>query len=331
MNKLMTVVAASVCAVSFSATALADADASADKKVTAEEAESLEEEDDKMFEAGFDLEFYSAYVWRSAVQTDRPVIEPCIWGDFTYFDPFWVGFYVWQNWDLTDRRRECLRNGLTENDYNVHVGATAWQSDDESMSLDIEIGHEWFDNQGAQPDYRVDYVTTRELYAKVTFNNEIANVYGQVSWMYDNFGDYKHGFYYELGLNREFDVLSPFELPENTLLLGLDWNLNFGDGRYLYFLYGGTSSGAYDHEDGEDPYDDYASNPSAGIGGTTVKAYLTWNITDWAALVGTVAYTGVLNGSVRDSLDEQGPDVGWEGDRYHRDLFWWGVSLKFAF
>ena len=149
--------------------------------------------------------------------------------------------------------------------------------------------------------------------------------------MYDNFGDYKRGFYYELGLNREFDVLSPFELPEDTLLLGLDWNLNFGDGRYLNFLYGGTSSGVYDHEDGEDPYDDYASNPSAGIGGTTVKAYLTWNITDWAALVGTVAYTGVLNDSVRDSLDEQGPDAGWCGDRYHRDFFWWGVSLKFAF
>ena len=311
MNKLMTVVAASVCAVSLSGSAVADAEVSADKKVTSEEAESLEEEEPTMFEAGVDLEFYSAYVWRSAVQTDRPVIEPCIWGDFTYFEPFWFGFSIWQNWDLTDRRRECLKHGLTETDYNVHIGATAWRSDDESMSLDVEIGHEWYDNHGAQSDSRGGYADTRELYAKVTFNNEIVNVYGQVSWMYDNFGDYKRGFYYELGLNREFDVLSPFELPEDTLLLGLDWNLGFGDGRYLNFLYG--------------------TDPDAGIGGTTVKAYLTWNITDWAALVGTVAYTGVLNESSRDALDEQGSDAGWCGDRYHRDFFWWGVSLKFAF
>ena len=324
MNKLMTVVAASVCAASLSGSAVAAEDVS--KEVTKEEAEEASEglvqQMHDVFEAGFDFDFFSAYVWRNAVQTDEPVIEPCVWADLTYFEPFWLGFSIWQNYDLTPRRHSVLMGGLTETDYNVHLGATAWETEDEDMSLDVEIGHEWYVNQRVHGE-NDDYKNTAELYAKVTFNNEIANVYGQVSWMYDDFGSYKQGFHYELGFNREFDVLSPFELHEDTLLLGLDWNLNFGDSRYLYFLYGGVDWDV--DENGEDTW----SNPKAGIGGTTLKAYLTWNITDWMSLVGTIAYTGVLNGSARQALGDE--DTGWQGSQYRRDLLWGGVSLKFAF
>ena len=320
MNKLMTVVAASVCAVSYVSSAVA---AEVSEPESEEVKEGLVQQMHDIVEAGFDLDFFSAYVWRNAVQTDEPVLQPCVWADLTYFEPFWLGFYVWQNYDLTSRRHECLKGGLTETDYEVHLGATAWESDDETMSLDVEIGHDWFVNQQVKSVYREAYKNTGELYAKVTFNNEIVNVYGQASWLYDDFGDYRQGMSYELGINREFDVLSPFELPEDTLLFGLDWNLNFGDSRYLYYLYGGVDYW-YDEETEEEGW----SNPDAGIGGTTVKAYLTWKITDWMSLVGTVAYTGVLNGSARQALAD-GPC--WQGDCYRRDLLWGGVSLKFAF
>ena len=315
---LMTLAVASACAVS--------------QTVFAQEAEEeIAAEEEKSYSFGADVDFFSAYVWRNAIQTDEMVMQPCVWADLTYFEPFWLGFYVWQNYDLTSRRHECLKGGLTETDYEVHLGATAWANEDETMSLDLEIGHDWFVNHQVKSAYREDYKNTAELYLKATFNNEFVNVYGQASWMYDDFGAYKQGMHYELGFNKEFDVLAPFELPEETLMLGLDWNLNFGDSRYLYFLYGGTSSGAYYHEDEDDTYDDYASNPDSGIGGTTIKAYLTWNITEWMSLVGTIAYTGVLNGSARDALAEQGPDMGWQGSCYRRDLLWGGVSLKFAF
>lgn len=284
----------------------------------------LEEEDDKIFEAGFDFEFFSSYVWRNAVQTDEPVIEPGVWADFTGLDPFWFGFYIWQNYDLTSRRHECLKGGLTETDYGVHVGATVWQNDEETQSVDLEIGHEWFVNQQVKSAYRDDYKNTAELYAKATYNNPFVNVYGQASWMYDDFGSYKQGMHYELGFNKEIELC-------DSLSIGADWNINFGDSRYLYFLYGGTASGAYYHEDEDDTYDDYASNPDSGIGGTTVKVYLAWAITDWMTLQATIAYTGILNGSARDALEEQGPDMGWQGDCYRRDLLWGGLSLKFAF
>ena len=336
MNKLMTVVAASVCAVSLSGSAFAvenqsapKADAAADK----EAAENLEEEDSKLFEAGFDFDFLSAYVWRNAIQTDEMVMQPCVWADFTYFEPFWLGFSIWQNYDLTDRRHRSLERGLTETDYNVHVGATVWSSDDEAQSLDLEIGHEWYVNQFVRSVVRTEYPDTRELYVKATYNNPFVNVYGQVSWMYDDFGDYKQGVHYELGFNKELDLAEVIDaLPEETLTLGADWNVSFGTGNYLNYLYGGTRSG-YD-EDGEMQYD----GSSAGFGGTTVKVYLTWQVCENFSLGGVIAYTGVLNGAYRESLGDQGDDW-WDYDEdagrgegfYQRDFVWGGLQAKLSF
>ena len=316
MKRLMTVVAASVCAVSLLGTARADENAPAEKSAEkSAEAEGLEEEEEAIFEAEVDVDFLSAYVWRNCVQNDEPVIQPCVWADLTAFDPFWIGFSVWQNYDLTSRRHEALKGGLTETDYNVHLGATAWKSEDEDMSLDLEVGHEWFVNQQVKSASREYYKNTGEVYAKATFNNPLVNVYGQTSWMYDDFGDYKQGMHYEIGFNKEVELCE-------SLTLGADWNVNFGDSRYLYYLYGGVDYA--EDEDGEE----YWRNPDAGIGGTTVKAYLSWAITDWMSLVGTIGYTGVLNGSARQELAN---GAAWQGDCYRRDLLWGGLSLKFSF
>ena len=327
MNKLMTVVAASVCAVSFVSSAVAAEDVSKNEtqKVTAGEAEALEEDEAKIFEAGFDFDFFSAYVWRNAIQTDEMVMQPCVWADLTYFEPFWLGFYVWQNYDLTDRRHNDLRKGLTETDYNVHVGATVWTSDDEDQELGIELGHEWFDNNFVRSGSGNAYPDTREIYVKLTYDNPFVNVYGQASWLYEDFGDYKQGVHYELGFNREFEVY-------DSVTVGADWNVSFGTGHYLNYLYGGTRSG-YD-ENGEMQYD----GSSAGFGGTTVKLYASWAITDNISIRGTIAYTGVLNGAYRESLGDQGDDW-WDYDEdaergtgfYQRDFVWGGLSLNVTF
>ena len=319
MNKLMTVVAASVCAVSLSGSAVAAEDVSTEKKEAAEAARNLEEEEeDKILEAGFDFDFLSAYVWRNAIQNDEMVMQPCAWADLTFFDPFYAGFSVWQNYDLTDRRRDSLRKGLTETDYNVHVGATAWKSDDEEMSLGLELGHEWYDNQFVRDGAGNSYPDTREIYLKANFDNPFVNVYGQVSWMYEDFGDYKQGVHYEIGFNKEFEIC-------DSVTLGADWNVNFGTGHYLSYLYGGTRSG-YD-EAGEREYD----GSSAGFGGTTVKVYLTWQVTEWFSLGGVVAYTGVLNGAYREALGDQGDDWYADGGFYQRDFVWGGLQAKLSF
>ena len=326
MNKLMTVVAASACAVSLSVPAVAAEDASAEKKDAAEAAEALteEEEDSTLFEVGGDFDFRSAYVWRNAIQNDEMVMQPCVWADWTQLDPFYAGFSVWQNYDLTDRRHNDLRKGLTETDYNVHVGATAWQNEDEDMSLGVELGHEWFDNQFVRRGSGDSYPDSREIYLKATFDNPFVNVYGQVSWMYEDFGANKQGVHYEIGFNKEVEVY-------DAVTVGVDWNVNFGDGHYLNFLYGGTRSG-YD-EYGEREYE----GSSAGFGGTTVKLYATWQVTEWFSLGGVIAYTGVLNGAYREALGDQGDDWWDYSDEnggngfYQRDFVWGGLQAKVSF
>ena len=333
MNKLMTVVAASVCAVSLSGAAVAAEDQStkkADAAAAKEAAENLEEEEDKLYEAGVDFDFFSAYIWRNAIQTDEMVMQPCVWADFTGLDPFWFGFSIWQNYDLTDRRHRDLRKGLTETDYNVHVGATVWSSDDEAQELGIELGHEWYDQNFVRSGSGDAYPDTREIYVKLTYDNPFVNVYGQASWMYEDFGEYKQGVHYEIGFNKEIDLAEVIDgLPEDTLTLGADWNVSFGTGNYLNYLYGGTYP--------VDANDEYVGS-SAGFGGTTVKLYLTWQVCENFSLGGVIAYTGVLNGAYREAIGDQG-DSWWDYDEdadrgegfYQRDFVWGGLQAKLTF
>ena len=293
MKKLITVVAASVCAVSFSAAAIAEAPASDNKA----NAEAMEEEEGQIFEAGLDVDLFSAYIWRGVVQTDKPVLQPCVWADLTYFDPFYFGFSYWQGWDLSSDRKDTYKRRLNESDYNLHAGVTAWENDDKDMSLTFEAGHEWYtyhftrryDGRDASP-------STREFYLKATFDNPIVGVYGQCSWLYDDIGEYESGFYYEIGFNKEFELC-------DELTLGFDWNTSMADGDYAAFMTGVDE---------------------AGFLGTTLKAYLSWAVTDWMSIVGTIAYTGLLDSDVRHEYNAAG-----DGD--DKDILWGGVSAKFAF
>jgi len=293
-----------------------------------EKSEELEEEETPIFEAGVDFDFYSAYVWRNAVQSDDMVMQPCVWADLTYFEPFWIGFSIWQNYNLTDRTKGTFRYGLSETDYNVHAGVTAWESEDEEYSLGFELGHDWYTYHGVRDEAKDSSPNTSEIYVKATFDNPLVNVYGQASYMYGDYGDYKQGMHYEIGFNKEVELVE-------SLTAGVDWNVNFGDSRYLYFLYGPRGYNCYTDEDTGDEYEDW-SNPDGGIGGTTLKLYLVWNITDWMSLGGTIAYTGVLNGSARQGLGDGNyyTEGYWEdgtNDMYPRDLFWGGINFKLSF
>ena len=279
--KLMKVVAASVCAVSLSAQAAESEESTVEK-----------EEETSLFSFGADLDFFSAYVWRNAVQNDEMVMQPGVWADFNGLDPLTLGFFVWQNYDLTDARRNgANKYALTETDFNFHLGFTPWTTEDEDFSLELEAGHDWYTYQGVRRADKAGNPDTREFYLKATFKNPLVDVYGQTSWMYDDIGDYQSGFHYELGLNREYEV-------SDTVTLGGDWNVNFGDEHYFEYLYG------------SDTY---------GFGGTTLKFYGSWQLLDWLALKGTIAYTGILNGSIRDDVDE------------NRDILWGGLSLNIEF
>lgn len=303
-TKLLSFMVASMCAVSMNLCAQ-EAEEVAPEAAPEAAPEVVEEEEEASYSVGVDVDLFSAYVWRNAVMNDHMVLQPCVWGEWTFLEPFSIGAFVWQNYDLTDHRRKgYLKHAYTETDYNLHLGVDVLPlvlSEEseiaETLSVNLELGHDWFTYHGARGDEDPD---THEFYLKATIENPVVTVYGQTSWMYHDRGPYETGFHYELGFNKEV------ELTE-ALTLGADWNVGMADRDYNDFLYG------VHH---------------AGLTGTTVKLYSVLALTDWMSLQGTIAYTGVLNSDVRGDIND---DLDPEDKRYSRDLLWGGVSLKLEF
>jgi len=278
--------------------------------------EALEAEKPAWFEAGVDMDLLSAYVWRNSVVNDELVFQPCVWFDFTRLEPFWIGGTVWQNWDMTGVRSPTPR-AMNETDFNVHIGATVWQSESEDYSIDLELGNDFY-------TYRqiADCPNVYEFYLKGTFNNPFVNVYGQYAQAYNP----TVAPYFELGLDREAtlgDVFGSESDILNRFTVGANWNVSFGSGKYLTsYLYGTLPDGAYDRESGEYEGERGMSN---GIGGTTVKGACFYRVCDHFKLGLTIAYTALLSGEARDAMDFAG-----NGSMY-KQLVWGGLQAKFDF
>ena len=304
MNKLMTVVAASVCAVSLIGA-----------ETTGEvEAEALEKEESSWFEAGFDVDLLSAYIYRNAIINDELVIQPCVWADVTLFDFLTVGGNVWQNWNLTNRQRsDGVPNEMNETDFNVHIGASIWESEDEEYALNLQLLHDWF-------TYRYDLDNESELGVRLEFSNPFVGVYGQYSQAYNPVS----ACYFEVGLAQEWNIGELMESENdflNRLSAGFDWNVNFGSGRYFTNYLYGPVPGAYDPESGE-----YGEDlMSDGIGGTTIKGNLAYQVCDHFTVGAVLAFTSTLSGSARDAIEYSG-----RGGSY-KDLVWGGLQVKFDF
>ena len=309
MKKLMV----AALAASFAAFTLASFASSTEPATEKAVATEEEEEDSSLFEFGFDADVYTAYVYRNQVYNDRPVAQPCVWADFVGLDPFYFGFYIWQNYDLTNRRRAEMRGEWNETDYNVHLGATVWSNDEETMSLTVEAGHEWFVSR-VKSEVDKDYASTCEIYVKAEFENPFVTPYALASRMYR----YMDAMHYEFGFKRDFVLMEEMPLGE-SLILGADWNVNFGSGKYLDYLYGVARD--YDGDE-----DDFMRGNKDGIGGTTLKLVLTWQLCENFSLGGVAAYTSLLNESIRDGYR----DSGWYGN-YKDDLVWGGVQAKLEF
>lgn len=270
----------------------------------------LEEEEDSPLCFGVDVDFLAGYVWRHSVSSKEMVLQPSVWAELELFGPLTLSGFVWQNYDLTNRRHDTFRYFLTETDYNIALKYTAWEDEedeesdeDERMKLSFEFGHEWYTYHGVKDDARNSNPDTREIYLKASFQNPLITPYAQVSWMYEDFGDYKRGVYYEVGLNKNVKL-------NDIFAVGADWAVGFGDKNYNDFLFGEAKK---------------------GFGGTTVKLFATAKLTDWASIKGTIGYTGVINGSMRNSIGDQGEDYDFYGSDYPRDLLWGGVSLNLEF
>lgn len=272
------------------------------------------ERDPVVFSAGFDADLFSSYVYRNAVNNDELVFEPGVQASVTFFDFLSVGGEVWQNWNLTDRQCEDgAPMEMNETDYSVYVGADVWRSDDGEYVLNLRLSHDWF-------TYRYDTTESNEIALRIGFDNPFVNVYGQYSQAYWP----TSACYFEVGLAQDWKVGELVESENdflNRLSVGFDWNVSFASGQYFTTYLYGPLPGDYNAE--TDEYDE--KRMSGGIGGTTIRGELAYEVCDHFTVGLVLAFTATLSGEARESVENSG-----RGDSY-KDLVWGGLQAKLDF
>lgn len=237
-----------------------------------------EESPDTGFSVEAALDFFSAYVWRGCVYNDRPVFQPGVTASYATADYGSFGAGLWSNYDLTDRNRQVTFGGLNEIDYQLFYSVDV-------KSFTFEAGHYWYTFPKANgPDYEA---STREVYASVTYNNDIVNPF--VSVYYD-YAEYD-GFYGNVGLNKEFEVVE-------RLTLGTEVSLGAGDDDYMAYF--GTDE--------------------AGLMDFNASVTAAYELTEQLSVEAKLAWMSLLDSDARDNATY------WD-----EDLLWGGVSLKASF
>jgi len=323
MSKLMPVVAMAA-AVAFVSPAFAEEKSNARGTAPAEEkvppgaeAEGLEEEKESPLSVGFDNDLFSAYIFRNAVFNDELVWQPCVWAEVNVCDWFRVGGYAWQNWDLTKSRSSYAPQVMNETDFAVYIGRSIWESDDGEYVLDFELGNNFYTYRQIE-----GWPNSYEFYLTLTFDNPYVSVYGQYAQAYNPVV----APYFELGLKKSATLAEMFS-SENEFLgrwtLAADWNMSFASGKFFTaYLYGTLPEGAYDPE-----LEEYEGERgmSDGIGGTTIKGSISYQVCDHFSLGLVCAYTALLSGEACDAMDYAG-----YGNMYKR-LVWGGLQAKIDF
>jgi len=278
----------------------------------------IEQHEPPWFEAGFDNDFFTAYVDRHAIANDRAVWQPCVWVDFTRVENFVLEGSVWQNWDLTRRRAaDGYTRAMNETDFEIKASITAWTSDDEDYSLTFDISHFWYVYR-ARDGYSAD-PSCEEFAFQSTFATPCVDVYGKYYQLYRT----ETTAYFELGLAKEVGLADAFDSEADILqrlTVGAEWGLGIASGKYLSYLYG-LGRGDYDAEEDAFEHDCFKN----GVGGTTLRFNLAYEVCDHFTVGTVLAYTAVLNDDICGSYRAVGAPSA------YRNLVWGGLQAKLSF
>jgi len=182
---------------------------------------------------------------------------------------------------------------FSETDFNFN-----WNRD--LGPLNLELGWNYY-------YYKYDCdLNINELYALVTYNNDFVTPYIQANWDVDE----STSLYTTFGLNREFDLT-------DRLTLGLDAALGWGSTDYVRYYFNGERDDGF----GGTIEDNRSSGTLTDYIG---QAYLSYALTDAVSLRGTLAYSGFVDNSIRNSAVAS-DDLGYQ------DLLWYGLGVSAAF
>ena len=237
----------------------------------------------------------SAYVLYGARQNK----EPCAWtyAELSAADDQWGGLFasLWQNTDLTDRRRMVMRR---VNEWDWTTGARTQYAFTEDWIIAAEGGHIWYKYHGLQGQYtKTVYKTMMEVYGRCELRNPYLTPYFFAAF------DWKvtEGMFMTAGVKRDFTL--PF-----GFILTPDFTLGGGDERYLACLY--------------PPWDTDRINSCLSYAQLALK--LAYRICDRVGIHATVAYAVLVNDRIRSAIDEDSSDAA-------KQFAWGTAGIDFSF
>ena len=236
----------------------------------------------------------SAYVLYGGRQNK----EPCYWtyGELDINADEWgtAGASLWQNTDVTCRRKESMRR-MNEWDWAAYYRngfdiADGWR-------LAGEAGNIWYKYHGLHGVGKMIYKTMMEVYGRLELQNPYVTPYAAV------FYDWKitKGTFALAGLKR--DVSLPFGLTFTP-----DISLGGGDRRYLDNLYPPWGAGGV----------------KSGISYAQISGKLAYWLNGNFGVHAMVAYSVIVNEKIRSGIDEDGSD-------YRKQFVWGTVGVDFSF
>ena len=235
----------------------------------------------------------SGYVLYGARSND----EPCYW---TYAELIaghrtWGAFgaSLWQNTDMTTRRKETMRR-MNEWDWTAFYRGGIDLSD--TWRFAFEAGHVWYVYHGVRPAWRDAYKTMEEWLGRVALENPFVTPYFE--YYYDH--QVYEGAFMQGGLRHAFAL--PFDLT-----LTPDVTVGGGDRNYLACMY--------------PPFD---GSVSGGLSFVQVSAKLAYWFNDHFGVHAMAAFVTIANDDIRDGIDRNGAP-------YANDFVWGMVGVDVAF
>ena len=235
----------------------------------------------------------SGYVLYGAREND----EPCYWTygeiNFGYGSLGSVGASLWQNTDMTTRRKDVMRR-MNEWDWAVfYRGGIELVPD---WRLAFEAGHIWYVYHGVKEGWQDAYKTMEEWYGRLALENQFVTPYFE--------GYYDHQVYQ--GAFMQGGLRHAFGLPFG-LMLTPDLTVGGGSRNYNACLY--------------PPYD---GSVARGITYVQLAGTLAYWFSEHFGVHLKVAYAVLTDNDIRHAVDE-------ENGTYANDFVWGTVGVDVAF
>ena len=276
----------------------------------------MEEKDDTPLFWGFgNYGIYSGYQLYGSLLNSEPTLQGYVEGNINLFWDDWdfgyLGIGVWNNSDLTDKRRDLYGKWFNEWDPNIHWGKTFWFDDDRTWGLDYRTsfvwyyyphgrGHDYCSHAVRHYQYGHDTMTTMDWNHYFELKNPFIVPF--VNWVHE-YHENKANLW-EFGLKRTFSVLDGLSLTPQFVC-------TYRSHRYNWCF----------------PTAGWTEIHGSGLATTKLGVDANYQITSWMGIFAKVYWCHTYDHSLRAAAEHGG---GGDYGQY-KDFAWGGIGLSFNF